>query len=479
MSASATPLDRKGATTAEPSVVVPAPGDLIAGKYRVERMLGEGGMGVVVLAARLSDDAPVAVKVLRAEARRDRESVIRFEREARALMKMSGEHVARILDFGETESGARFIAMEYLDGNDLSRESKLRGPLPLAEAIDHIAQACEALADVHAAGVVHRDLKPANLFLVRGSKGERRIKLVDFGIAKMTGADSDGETTLTTTASFVGSPSYMSPEQMINPRRVDFRTDIWALGVTLYRLLTRTAPFAGDSVLEICGTIMSGHPPRRMRDARPDLPQKLDEVMLKCLAREPSDRFRNVAEMAEALAPFGTDDAVQSAERVRRRIHGIAALWEAAPQNVLLRRDVPAVGGDDAETIRVMTTTPGAVRARRARHVAGIGLLGVGLAIGMLSALRVFSSPETPADAGPKTASAAGERPPLSTGDQPVSPPGNGSNTMSAATDPPKISATSTASAAIAKPRPAPGPKRDTAPSPTTLPGGVFGGKPF
>src|SRR5262249_53927997 len=144
-------------------------------------------------------------------------------------------------------------------GNDLAEEIKRRGPLPLIEAVDHIAHACEALAAAHAVGVVHRDLKPGNLFLARGPGGERRIKVIDFGIAKtMNGEQVGGERTLTTTASFIGSPSYMSPEQMMTPKRVDCRTDVWALGVTLYRVLSQHVPFAGETVLELCGTIMSG-----------------------------------------------------------------------------------------------------------------------------------------------------------------------------------------------------------------------------
>src|SRR4051812_480796 len=210
-------------------------GQILGGKYRVDRVLGAGGMGMVVAATHLQLDERIAIKFLLPEALRNPEAVARFGREAKAAVKIRGEHVARVIDVGSFENGAPYMVMEHLDGRDLSSFIHERGAMPMSDAVDAVLQACEALAEAHALGIVHRDLKPANLFLTRRPDGTPSIKVLDFGISKLTAPGADHS--MTKTSAVMGSPLYMSPEQMTASRGVDARTDIWALGVVLYELL--------------------------------------------------------------------------------------------------------------------------------------------------------------------------------------------------------------------------------------------------
>src|SRR5580692_1093404 len=214
-------------------------GDLLAGKYRVERVLGAGGMGIVVAARHEQLDQMVAIKFVRDEALDNEEAVQRFLREARAAVKLKSEHVARVLDVGKLDSGAPYMVMEYLEGNDLGHILTEQGPMEAAAATDWILQACEAVAEAHAAGIVHRDLKPENLFLTNTVGGTQKIKVLDFGVSKSMGGASGELSNLTRTRAMLGSPLYMAPEQMRSSRDVDARADIWALGVVLFQLLTQ------------------------------------------------------------------------------------------------------------------------------------------------------------------------------------------------------------------------------------------------
>ena len=231
------------------------PGDVLVGKYRVERVLGSGGMGVVVAAHHLQLDEKVALKFLRPEALENAEHVARFDREARAAVKIKSEHVARGIDVGKLESGAPYIVMEYLEGGDLSAMLEKSGPLRFDQAVDFVLQACEAIAQAHALGIVHRDLKPSNLFCIQRPDGQLSIKVLDFGISKTTSTSASGSGSrdmgMTRTTAIIGSPIYMSPEQMKSSKGVDSRTDIWSLGVILYELLTGRVPFEADTVTEL------------------------------------------------------------------------------------------------------------------------------------------------------------------------------------------------------------------------------------
>lgn len=284
----------------QPGPSVPSPGDVLRGKYRIERILGRGGMGVVALAHHLRLDHPVAIKVLRPNPT-EPHAAERFAREARAAARLHGEHVVRILDVDDSESGLPFIVMEYLEGTDLEKIVKERGGLPVPEAVEYVLQACEGVAEAHAAGIVHRDLKPSNLFLVHRPDGSPCVKLVDFGISKPL--EATDEMALTDTEWVVGSPMYMAPEQLRSARDVDLRTDVWALGLVLYRLLTGKHAFEAESRPAVILRI-AAEAPTPMESLRPDVPPALTQIILRCLAKDRNARFARVEELAAALEPF-------------------------------------------------------------------------------------------------------------------------------------------------------------------------------
>jgi serine/threonine protein kinase len=307
-------------------------GDVLAGKYRVERVLGVGGMGVVVAAHHIQLDEKVALKFLLPEALGNAEAVARFAREARAAAKIKSEHVARVSDVGTLPSGAPYMVMEYLDGGDLAGWIKQRGALPVDQAVEFVLQACIAVADAHALGIVHRDLKPANLFCVRRSDGQLSIKVLDFGISKMNDASGMAPGSITRTSALMGSPLYMSPEQMRASKDVDAQTDIWALGVILFELMTGRPAFIAESVTELAIKV-TNDPAPAIRGFRPDVPFALEAIVFKCLEKDRRQRYRNVAELALALLPFAPKRAKGSVERISGIIHaaGLSASALAVP----------------------------------------------------------------------------------------------------------------------------------------------------
>jgi eukaryotic-like serine/threonine-protein kinase len=300
-------------------------GDILAQKYRVESVLGEGGMGVVVSATHLALGQRVALKFLLPEASMQGDTVARFLREAQASVKMKGEHVARVTDVGTLDSGLPYMVMEYLEGADLGQVLASRGPLPIEEAVDYLLQACEAVAEAHSVGVIHRDLKPANLFLTRGADGLPCVKVLDFGISKIAPEAGAIDPAMTKSQDVIGSPFYMSPEQMRSSRAVDPRADIWSLGVILHELLTGDLPFQGENVTEICAAVLQSPPPA-LRDRRPDAPPALCSVVVRCLERDVEARFPSVAELASALFPFATGHGRSSADRAMRILTGTSLL---------------------------------------------------------------------------------------------------------------------------------------------------------
>jgi serine/threonine-protein kinase len=275
----------------------PTPGAIVAGKYRVDGVLGQGGMGVVVRATHLQLGEAVALKFLHGDAARSAAHVERFLREARAAVRIKSEHVTRVHDVGTLQGGEPFMVMELLEGHDLQRVARERGLLPIAEAVEYVVQACRGAAEAHAQGIVHRDLKPANLFLTRRSNGTPLVKILDFGISKVADASDQN---LTGTADILGSPLYMSPEQIRDARRVDGRADIWALGNILFKLLTGHAPFAASSSAATLAAIVADPAPS-LRAARPDVSPELEAVVLRCLDKQPDRRFQSADELAAAL----------------------------------------------------------------------------------------------------------------------------------------------------------------------------------
>jgi serine/threonine-protein kinase len=289
---------------------------VVAGKYRVERTLGEGGMGLVVAATHLGLEQPVAIKFLLPEAMRNRVAVERFLREARVAAKVRSDYVARVHDVGTLEGGVPYIVMEYLVGCDLGQLIAQGGALPIDEACEIALQASEALAEVHAAGIVHRDLKPSNLFVTRRADGSPAVKLLDFGISKLTfGADdSTVDPALTATATIMGSPSYMSPEQLKSTKEVDPRADVWSLGAVLYEALTGKPAFRGETVPQVCAMIASEAPalPSGLREG---IPLELERAVLHCLEKDASKRI-TLVELAHALARFAPERTKPSLERI-------------------------------------------------------------------------------------------------------------------------------------------------------------------
>jgi serine/threonine-protein kinase len=294
------------------------PGDVLAGKYRVERVLGAGGMGVVVAAMHLQLDERVAIKFLLPQALQNPEAIARFDREARAAVKIKSEHVARVSDVGRLDSGAPYMVMEYLEGGDLGAWLRQRGPLPLEQAVEFVLQACEAIAEAHALGIVHRDLKPANLFCVRRADGLLSVKVLDFGISKV-GGQSFGAGDMTRTSAVVGSPFYMSPEQMQSSKGVDVRTDIWSLGVILFELTTGRLPFDAEAVTELAIKIAT-EPAPPVRAFRGDLPAAFEQTIARCLEKDRARRFQTVGELAVALGDFGPPRARASVDRTLRTL---------------------------------------------------------------------------------------------------------------------------------------------------------------
>jgi serine/threonine-protein kinase len=286
--------DEATATTLTPDV-----GDVVGGKYRLLRLLGEGGMGVVFEAEHLRLKQNVAIKYLRPDVLAMPDAVQRFDREARAICRMRGPHVAHVLDVDADALGRPYMVMELLRGRDLEAELQDRGALPIAEAVDWVLQACAAVAEAHAAGIVHRDLKPSNLFLAEEA-GVRVLKVLDFGISKL----ARDEPAVTSTAITLGTPLYMSPEQVRSSRDVDGRADIWSLGVILYELVAGEPPFLGTTTAAIAAIVADATP--RPRSVRPDVPEGLERAIVTALAKRPDDRFPNAEALAAAIVPFAS-----------------------------------------------------------------------------------------------------------------------------------------------------------------------------
>jgi hypothetical protein len=348
------------------------PGDILLGKYRVEHVLGQGGMGVVVAATHLDLAELFAIKFLLPEALESDQAVERFLREARAAARLKGEHVAKVHDVGRLESGAPYMVMEHLEGMDLDKLERARGPLPVEEAVLYVLQACDAVAEAHARGIVHRDLKPANLFLTRRHDGTACIKVLDFGISKQRTQDN---LELTTTGMVLGSPLYMSPEQMIRSKEVDLRSDIWSMGVVLYKLLTGRAPFQAETLTELVGRVLQDTP-MRPSQLRPDLSRALDGIVLRCLKKRPEQRFATMDALAAALRSLPLGPAVTQGRTAFGSARQLSQVMLETP--ALVPRGTPEVN-----TVTTWVRAPAAAPWRRetkvvASAIAALALLGGG-----------------------------------------------------------------------------------------------------
>jgi serine/threonine protein kinase len=292
-------------------------GDILAGKYRVERVLGVGGMGVVVAAMHMQLERRVALKFMLPEVLGDGAALERFQREARAAARLRSEHVARILDVGLLDTGSPYMVMEYLEGSDLAAILRSQGPLEVPVIADYVTQALDAVAEAHAVGIIHRDLKPSNFFVTRRADGSALMKVLDFGISKAANP-AVGDLSLTETRALVGSPPYMAPEQLRSNKIVDVRTDIWSLGVTLYQLVSGRLPFSAETYSALVLQVVMDEP-APLVPPRP-IPAAFDALVWRCLAKDPALRFQNVAQLAEALAPFAPASARHTVERIHNLI---------------------------------------------------------------------------------------------------------------------------------------------------------------
>jgi serine/threonine-protein kinase len=488
------------------------PGMTIAEKYRVERLVAAGGMGAVLLAHHEVLDRRVAIKLMRPELASHREAAQRFLREARAAARIESDFVARVTDV-DVWDDTPFMVMEYLEGGDL--ESLIEGDasLTVSDAVDIAIQALAGLHAAHAIGVIHRDLKPSNLFLVTRADGTRRVKILDFGISKVVGDDSDGLKAGATTSSqaMLGTPRYMSPEQVSSAKDVDVRTDLWAMGLILYELLTKSYPFEGDSAGAILAGILTHEVPPA-HDFRRDVPKELDAVIARLLEKKRDGRFPTAKSVMKALAPHASR-RIQALLFTQDELQGALADTESqgTPSEVLEARTLAAAQSrkEPAEDVALAETalsspglevtlgsaSPPGSGTDTAMSVAGVDdgkggalkLVAFAGAAALLIGIGIFimqSGPDEPAMGAP-TADATDQP-----GDEPSADPTPPVPTASTAAPEPSVApaASQTASAASsaapqppapvgqprpfppASPRPTPPPSPSPRPSPSPKP---------
>jgi serine/threonine-protein kinase len=372
---------------------LPRPGDHILDRYVVESMLAAGGMGVVFKARHELLAERFAIKVLHPDMLGSSEVVSRFLREAQACVTLRGEHAVRVFDVGTMPNGLPFMVMELLTGHDLRRELQERGPLPVEEAATWALQACQSLAEAHARGIVHRDIKPSNLFLSQQPDGRRIVKLIDFGISKVPSEANPNDTELTRNVGLLGSPQYMSPEQVRSASSVDHRSDIWSLGAVLYESLVGMPPFGGESVTAVAAMIVADDatPLERLR---PELPEGLSQAVTRCLVKERGKRLQSVAELAELLEPFAIEAPTPSGRVSRILSHqstvasaslaGITPLDVGSEQHPRVRFEPPTLARplpelnrpeSDGASRKTLTLRRGALLACGALALVGLLLV--------------------------------------------------------------------------------------------------------
>jgi serine/threonine-protein kinase len=387
---------------------LPEPGQAL-GKYTIAAVLGEGAMGFVYDAVHRQLGTRVAIKVLKPAHALERKEVVRFEREARAAASLTSPYVVRILDVDVSPSGLPYIVMERLEGQDIAEELRSRDRIPTEEVIDWALQVCDALADAHRQGIIHRDIKTSNVFLVK-AKGRTIAKVLDFGISKMASASRDER--LTATSSWVGTPQYMSPEQ-VRGRELDGRSDVWAVGVMLYRVFARRYPFEGDTPagLAIAIATESALP---LDELRPGLPAGLSEVVMKSLEKRVEDRHASIEAFATALSPFGSG-TISTLGGAATSI--TLPVGTGTGPRLTPRREAPTLPTMDAAV--VPSSKPGSGgRGRLAVIVGVIAVLAVVSGIAVLASRS--SRPRSPEEVGPRAAASV---PPPSATSEPSAAP--------------------------------------------------------
>jgi serine/threonine-protein kinase len=458
-------------------------GALIAGKYRVERLLGDGGMGVVVSAVHVKLGERRAIKMMRPAIAVNPEATRRFLREAQAAARLRSEHVAKVYDVDEAD-GVPIMIMEYLEGADLAAVLSADGPLAVGEAALYMMQTCEALAEAHAAGLVHRDIKPSNLFLTRRPDGSPAIKVLDFGIAKAVMQDDVAKrSAMTAQGLLLGTAHYMSPEQMNGESDIDARTDIWSLGVTLYELCTGRLPFDAGSIMKLFALITDG-PPAPMGESAPGVPAALEALVLHCLQKDRAARPASALELSELLRPFLPEGAARSfAGRELVSLHRrVSAPTEAVPAASAKQPTSLDMEMDTASQIQLRREEePGAHRPEApsgARRWLISGAAAAAFALGMTGAILALRQPAAapPAPARPSTSAASDPAPPTARAAEPPPrvEPGAAAPTNAAPTASPSASAAPPAPAAkphvpVVKPAPTASPAAPKTPSRTEV----------
>lgn len=351
-------------------------GDVLAGRYQLERELGSGGMGLVYAAIHMDLGRRVAIKLLHSENRDSAATAARFLLEARATARLNGPHVAKVLDIGRLDEQSPYLVMEYLEGTNLQQLLVDQGPQPVSRGVDFLLDACEALAEAHRAGIVHRDLKPANLFLTRDVYGDPTIKVLDFGISKFLEPTRDEALGLTDSRALMGSPVYMSPEQMRSARDVDHRTDIWSLGAVLFELLTGRPVWTGQSLSELCAQV-ARDPAPNVREFCQGASQELSDIITRCLQKDVVLRYQQVVDLALALERFASPQGKATLPRIlllagHQRAHELPT---DSGHNQL-----PSIGLSPSESTFKGTAATHAAAARRHWPIAAFAalLLGAG-----------------------------------------------------------------------------------------------------
>ncbi len=383
-----------------------APGEIIAGKYIVERVVGIGGVGVVLAAKHAELDEMVAIKFLHPQMQTRADVVGRFANEARMAVRIKSEHAARVFDFGVEPERGPYLVMEYLEGRTLA-EAIQSAPIRLVQAVEYVLQICEAMAVAHSLGIVHRDIKPENLFLSRRHDGTEAIKVLDFGISKpsLTGNALGLVRSMVETQDIMGTPLYMSPEQIRSTATVDHRTDLWSIGIVLYEMLARRMPFAGDTIPSICANVLE-------TEAAPlssflPVPPAFDLVVAGCLQKDRAKRFQSVADLTAALMPFAAGRGSSFPPHVATLLEIAIAPPAAAPSAPPAPPAQPGLGvlGAASETL----TRPGSLppvadephapdEKRRARRSLIVGLAAIVVGA-VIAAVLVATSPRPIASA--------------------------------------------------------------------------------
>jgi tRNA A-37 threonylcarbamoyl transferase component Bud32 len=385
-------------------------GQVVAGKYRVERLLGRGGMGEVYEARHVVVGRRFAIKFLHPGIASGNDANARFLREAQAAGALDNEHIAAVVDFDRADDGAPFLVMEYLHGETLATTLRREGVLPVPRALGILLQACDGLAAAHEAGIVHRDLKPDNLFLVARPDASELLKIVDFGVAKLvSGEPNAGDTQ---SGAVLGTPLYMAPEQARGEKTVDFRVDIHALGVIAYELLSGERPHPGDGYNAILAHILT-RPARPLRELCPDVPDGLRRVIERAMAFEPSARHESAADLSRALAPFaGREVTSRAAQFDLRRANDVKV--------GAVTLDTPA--DTQAPVEGTLQSAVGEARVSSMNGNAGRrlwpwGVLAVGAALLWLLA-RDRQAPPSAANGHAETLPVAAPTPPVSVADR-------------------------------------------------------------